>query len=57
MPVYGAVLTAALSDAAGALAAVLALGVGLAAVPQALKTIPTTPMKASGDHLLVRDIP
>jgi hypothetical protein len=55
--VYGAVLTAALSLAAGVLgAAVLALGCGLAAVPQALKTIPTTPMKASGDHLLVRDI-
>jgi hypothetical protein len=54
--VYGAVLTAALSVAVGVLGAVLALGCGVAAVPQALKTIPTTPMKASGDHLLVRDM-
>jgi len=42
--------------AAGTLAAAVELGLGLAAPAQALKTIPSTPMKASGDHLLVRDI-
>jgi hypothetical protein len=56
LPVYGAVLVLGAAWLAAWLAA-CELGLGLGVVPaQALKTIANTPMKASGDHLLVRDM-
>ena|SRR5829696_2918419 len=56
MPSYGATLPGALGAVDGAVDAVPPLGAGLAEPLQAAKTIATVPMRATGDHLVVRDM-